>query len=173
MEMTFRTSPNSALGVPTFDINSVDTVAKVPVGTIAKATDDSGLGDGTFIYLPGVASLAAGDAVVYDLLPSGASVTRTLSGTHLNTGQPVAIALVAIPALSYGWYQIGGVAVVNVAAGAAAGRAMLTTTAGNLKDTAIAGCQVLGARLSSAIGTPSAGKAYCTLNHPHVQGQIT
>ena len=66
------------------------------------------------------------------------------------------------------------VAVVSVLAGFAAGaRCWLTATAGNIDDTTIAGCQILGMWSSSAIGTPVANKAYCTLNRPVVQSQIT
>lgn len=170
--MTFKTATNAAIGLPTFDINSVDVVAKVPVGTIARAYDDT-LGDAEFIYLPGVAGLTAGDMVAYDLLPAGQAVVRSLAATHVNTGQPCAVALVAIPALSFGWYQISGVAIVNVTAASAAGKAFLTATAGQLNSAAVAGVQVLGARLSSAINVPSANKSYLTLNRPFVQGQIT
>jgi hypothetical protein len=170
--MTSKTASNAALGVPGFVLAAVDVTPKVPVGTIAKAYDDT-LGEAEFIYLPGAANVAAGDLVVYDLLPSGPSVTRTTVAAQANSGQPVAVALTAIGAGSYGWYQISGVAIVNVTAASAAGKMMLTATAGSANSAATAGSQVLGARLSSAIGTPAAGQAYATLNRPSVQTQIT
>lgn len=170
--MTFKTASNSALGVTAFVLAAVDVVAKVPIGTIAKAYDDT-LGEAEFIYLPGAANVAGGDLVVYDLLPAGQAVTRTLAATHLNTGQPCALAIVAVGAGSYGWYQISGVGIANVTAASAAGKAFLTATASSLNSAAVAGCQVLGARLSSAVGTPAAGQAYLTLNRPFIQGQIT
>jgi hypothetical protein len=170
--MTFKTANNAALGITAFILAAVDVTAKVPVGTIAKAFDDT-LGEAEFIYLPGVAGVVAGDTIVYDLLPGGQSVTRTTSGAQANSGQPAAIALVAVPAGSYGWFQISGVAVVNVTAASAAGKAFLTATAGSLNSAAVAGSQLLGVRLSSAIGTPAAGQAYATLNRPAVQSQIT
>lgn len=170
--MTFKTAANAALGVALFTLTAVDITAKVPVGTIAKAYDDA-LGEAEFIYLPGVANTVGGDMIVYDLLPGGQAITRTTSAAQANTGQPAAVALVAVPAGSFGWFQISGVAIVNVTAAAAAGRAFLTATAGQLNSAAVAGSQVLGARLSSAIGTPAAGQAYATLNRPYVQGQIT
>jgi hypothetical protein len=170
--MTFKTGANAALGVAAFILAAVDVTPKVPVGTIAKAYDDT-LGEAEFIYLPGVANTAAGDGIVYDLLPGGQAITRSLAATHVNSGQPFAVALVAVPAGSYGWFQISGVAIVNVTAASAAGKAFLTATAGNLNSAAVAGVQVLGARLSSAIGTPAANQAYLTLNRPFVQGQIT
>jgi hypothetical protein len=60
--MTFKTAANAALGVTAFDLASVDVTPKVPVGTIAKAYDDT-QGEGEFIYLPGAAGVAANDAV--------------------------------------------------------------------------------------------------------------
>lgn len=170
--MTFKTASNAALGITAFVLAAVDVVAKVPVGTIAKAYDDA-LGEAEFIYLPGVANTVGGDTIVYDLLPGGQATTRTTAAGQVNSGQPAAVALVAVPAGSFGWYQISGVAVVNVTAGAAAGKAFLTATAGQLNSAATAGCQLLGVRLSSAIGTPAAGQAYATLNRPCVQSQIT
>lgn len=169
--MVFKTGANSQLGVPNFQPTIADTTPMCPVGTIVKGYDDV-QGDGEFIYLPGVASLAYGDAIVYDLAPGAQAVVRTLSGTHLNTGRPVAFAMAAILAGQYGWFQISGVAVASVLAAFAANLPIfLTTTAGNIDDAAVAGCQILGARSSSAIATPLAGKAYVTCNRPHIQGQ--
>lgn len=170
--MTFTSGPLTALGVPGFRTTDVDTVQRLPIGTIVKAVDPT-LGEGEFIYLPGVVNCLAGCAVVYDLTP-GANVTAlTLSGTHLNGGHPLAVAVVAVPAASFGWFQISGVAITAGIAAGIAGKCMLTTTAGALDDTAIAGCQVLGARQLTAFNTPSAGFAYTLLNRPSIQSQIT
>lgn len=171
--MTFKTSFNAPLGVPAWSPTTVDDTAKYPVGTILKGYDDT-QGEGEFIYLPGVASTVAGDCVVYDLMTAAQATVRTLSGTHLNSGRPVAFAMGATVASTYGWYQIGGLVVASVLASFAAGaKCFLTATAGNIDDAAIAGCQVLNCISSSAIATPSAGKAYLTINRPFVQGQIT
>ena len=169
--MAWKSGVNGPLGFPV--PGTIDDTAKVPVGTIAKFNDPT-LGEGEFIYLPGVASVAFGDCVVYDLVPGAQAIVRTLSGTHLNFGRACAFATAAIVAGKFGWFQIGGVAVASVLAGFAAGaKVFLTTTAGNVDDAAVAGCQVLGAVSSSAIGTPVANKAYITLSRPFVQGQIT
>ena len=169
--MPFKTSYNAALGQPSISMAGVDTIARVAIGTILKGFDDL-LGEGEFIYLPGAAGVLAGDHVMYDLLPSGPTVTRSTTG-QANTGQQTAVAVSAVGAGSYGWFQISGVAVVNVIAGTVAGRAFLSATAGQLSSTATAGAQLLGARLSSATGTPAVGQSYMTLNRPAVQGQIT
>lgn len=170
--MPFKTSYNSALGVPTINLAGVSTVALLAVGTVVKGFDDV-QGEGEFMYLPGVASLAEGDFVAVDLNPGGPAVVRSLAATHANSGQVIACAMAAIPAASYGFYQISGVAIGNVIAATAAGRGFVSATAGQLTSVAAAGAQMLGGRISTAVGTPAAGKAYVTMNRPFVQGQIT
>jgi hypothetical protein len=173
--MPFKTGPNSGLGVAPLTGTPAgipDTVAAVPVGTVVTMVDEI-QGAGEFIYLPGVAGLVAGDAVVYDLNPASISVARYVQNTFANSGRPLAIALTALTAAQFGWYQISGVAIANVVAGTAAGVAMGTATTGQLGNTADAGDQILNARISTAVGTPAAGKAYLTLQRPFVQGQIT
>src|SRR5262245_60668132 len=91
-------------------------VSSVPVGTIAQFRDigTTGLGVGEFIWLPGVASTAAGDFVSYTTsngAANGGSTTRW-AGTA-NTGQPLAVATAATVASTWGWYQIAGSAIVN------------------------------------------------------------
>lgn len=168
----FRTAANAALGLPDFNPAVVDDTAKIKVGTIAKAFDET-QGEGEFIYLPGVASCAEGDFVVYDLVPGSQAIARAVAATHAGKGRPVAVAMAAVVAGKYGWFQISGVAVGNVAASFAAGSMVfLTSTAGTVDDAAVNGAQVLGAHGSSAIGTPDSGQAYITLNRPFVQGQI-
>lgn len=171
--MGIRTSYNSGLGVPVVGVLDTDLVAKYPVGTIIKGYDDVLNQECEYIYLPGVANTVAGDVVVYDLLPSGPTTARAVETTFANSGRPVAVALAAVVAGMYGWYQITGIATVNATAAAAAGAMNLTATAGSVNSAANAGDQVLGARLSSAVGTPAAGKAYATLNRPCMQSQIT
>ncbi len=170
--MVWKTSYNSGLGQPAFTLSAVDAVKAVAVGTIIRAYDDL-FGEGEFIYLPGAAGVIAGDVVTYDLNPAAPAITESLVATHANQGVPLAVALVAVPALSYGWFQISGVAIVNVTAASAAGRPFLTATAGQLNSAVVAGSQIIGARLSTAIATPAAGQSYLTINRPAVQTQIT
>lgn len=170
--MAFKTSYNAALGMPVITLAGVDTQPRVVVGTIVKGFDDL-LGEGEFIYLPGVAGTVGGDMVTYDLLPGGQATTRATAGNAANTGLPVAVAVAAVPALSYGWYQISGAAALNVIAATAVGRLFASATAGQGTSVAANGSQVLGAKLSSAVGTPAAGQSYVTLMRPFMQGQIT
>ena len=76
---------------------------------------------------------------------------------------------------SYSWYQIQGPAVVNnngTWSGANA-RVSLTTTAGQLSTTMIAGSQLLNARSSSTISFVATNQAILEINNPTVQTQIT
>lgn len=132
-----------------------------PIGTVVRATDPT-YGDGEFVYLAGVASTAVGDLVAYDQT----STIRTVAATR----GPVGVAMSANVASQYGWYQISGQAVVNVA-GAVADNALVysTSTAGNVDDAVVSGSQVDGAVFrTSAAG---AGTAVIMLDRPAMNGQ--
>jgi len=79
------------------DTSIVDTSAKHQVGT--RAIDSDG---NEYIYLQGVASTAAGDWVSFD---EEGVTTRLVEDARGRVG----IAMAAIVASSYGWYQIFGV----------------------------------------------------------------
>lgn len=168
-----KTGGNAQLGLQDFTLNAVDTSAKVGIGTICRAYDDTTGSEGEYIYLPGAANVAQGDCVEYDLTPGAISVTRHSNATASNSGRPVAFAVTAIGAGSFGWYQIGGCAIVSAVGGTVAGVAMGTATAGSIGNAADAGDQILGARILTAVGTPIANKSYALINRPFVQGQIT
>ncbi len=170
--MPFKTSYNAGLGIPRLDLQDTDLTPKFAIGAVVKGVDDT-LGEAEFIYLPGAANTVIDDAVVYDLAPGAQATTRLANNAQNNTGRPVAVAKGACLAGMYGWYQISGVCIVNATAASAAGAMFTTATAGSVNSAADAGDQILGARLSTAVGTPAAGKAYATLNRPCMQGQIT
>lgn len=172
--MAWKPGLNAPLGVPPVQTAAIqiDTVAKVPVGTICQFIEDT-QGPAELIYLPGVASTVAGDVVEYDLTPGAQATIRHSNATASNSGRPLAIALAPVVANEWGWYQISGVAIANVIAGTAAGVVMGTATAGSLGNTADAGDQVLNARVLTGVGTPAAGQSYVLIQRPFVQGQIT
>lgn len=167
--MAWKSGANSPLGMPV--PGNVDATELVKVGTIGTFFDET-QGEGKFIYLPGVASTAAGDAVEYDMIPGTVTTIRHTNATAPGSGRQIAIATAAIIAATYGWYQIQGVAIVNVAAGMAAGLLFSTATAGVLDDGQDNGDQILNARCLTAVGTPAATKSYCQITYPFVQGQI-
>jgi hypothetical protein len=117
--------------------------------------------DKEYIYLKGVGSTAAGDAVVYD----ETGVTARLS-TGTAVAQPVAVAMAAnTSATNYSWYQIFGLATVASGALTVAADAYLqsTGTTGAVDDTTSAGKTIIGATSASA---NSGGFITAWLNYP-------
>lgn len=141
-------------------IGSVDTAAAVPVGTIVTATDPT-YGAGEFIYLAGVASTAAGSWVTYNLDDGSTALLAA------NAIGPVAVAMGATVASTWGWYQISGKAVGKaLAAYADNGLVYATATAGSIDDAVVAGDRVKLAKGASAVDTPSTGLAEFEISRP-------
>lgn len=121
------------------------------VGTTAR-------GYGVFKYLKGVASTAAGDAVVFD--SSAHTTVRTVAASIGD----LAVAMSACVADNYGWYQVEGVAVVTAGTVSDNGLVYTTATDGSLDDAQVDSQQVLNAQFRSATDT---GFATIQLNRPH------
>jgi len=77
-------------------IDEVSDTQKHEIGLCAEAFDPD-YGYGTFIYLPGVASMIAGNTVVYDTYAGTTALTVAASKG------PVAVAMAAITAGEWGW----------------------------------------------------------------------
>lgn len=168
----FKTAANSPLGTPDFNPTQIDDTAKIKVGTIRSAYDET-QGHAEFIYLPGVASCVAGSVVVFNAIPGAFTTTLAASGAHANKGRSIAVAMAAVVAGKYGWFQISGVAAMKVLASFAAGNTVfLTTTAGSVDDAAVNGAQILPAISVGAIDGPAAGLAYVYIDRSFVQGQV-
>lgn len=147
-------------------IGSVDTVAAVPVGTIVRATDPA-YGAGEFIYLGGVASTALGSWVTYNL--DDGSTTRLAA----NAIGPVAVAMGATVAGTFGWYQIGGKAIGLALTGFVDNaNVYATATAGSVDDAIVEGDRVKLAKGASAVGTPSAGLAEFEISRPFMDDAL-
>lgn len=140
-------------------IANTETTQFHPLGTVVKAADPT-YGEGTFIYLKGVASTAVGDVVTYDQY--NGTTTRAVAATR----GPLAVAMSANVASQYGWYQVVGVAVVSVATIDPGDTLSVTATPGQLDDITTAAQGVIGLKAITANGTPSAGLALCQLNWP-------
>ena len=152
---------------------AVDTTAAMPLGTVARFRDPT-LGEGTFIYLPGVASTAHGNWVTYQVTygatgPTAATVRWT--GT-VQTGMPLAIATAATVASTFGWYQVVGAAVASVSGTIAAGDDLFWQANGVVHATQTNGKMVLNAVATSAHGVPAANQAIVQIAWPCVQGQL-
>lgn len=126
-------------------------------GSVVEA-DHEYLGYGQFIALKGVASLAVGDAVVYN--PFTGVTERAVTASHLRTGAPIAISLVANTSTSkLSWFQVLGNAIANAPNNALTTNTpiYLTSGAGVLDDAIVAGSQLVNARSSSASNIGSIG----------------
>ena len=103
-------------------------------GMLAHAVDPV-QGGGEFVYLPGVANTVQGSVVTYNQK----TPATTLAATGAPSAAPVAVAMAAIGAGQWGWYQVSGNAMVakTTAAAIAAGAALaLTATAGAVTTSA-------------------------------------
>ena len=147
-------------------IGSVDTAAAVPVGTIVTATDPT-YGAGEFIYLQGVASTAEGSWVTYNLDDGSTALLAA------NAIGPVAVAMGATVASTWGWYQISGKAVGKALASFADNaNVYATATAGSIDDAVVAGDRVKLAKGASAVDTPSTGLAEFEISRPFMDDAV-
>lgn len=116
--MAWVISSSSPVGAQ--PIATTSTTQRHPLGTVIKAINTTDQTEGEFIYLKGIGSTVVGSVVNYD-----AEFLTELDTTALAVPAPVAVAMSANVASQYGWYQIGGQAVVakantvSFAAGAA------------------------------------------------------
>ena len=154
-------------------IADTSTTAKHALGTVVRAKDTT-YGQGEFIYLLGVASTIVGALVRYNATTYQTALLSVANGK--NKGVPVAVAMGANVASSYGWYQINGNAVIKKTSVAVTPQVpiFISATDGRLKVTASAGQQILGAQtanLTTIVTTTST--VVVTINRPFSQGQIT
>jgi hypothetical protein len=127
---TWTPSGNFLLGQ---NIDETSTTQKMGLGTVVTAKSPT-LGAGEFIYLKGVASTVVGSIVNYDDNWQTALDTSATAGPS----RPLAVAMSANLASSFGWYQISGMAVATkantvsfadgVGLGAASGLAVAVAT---------------------------------------------
>ena len=161
-------SVTGQLGLPV--PGAIDSVQRAPVGTVASFRSDT-LGEGEFIYLAGCASTVAGAVVSYEVNynTSVATSTTALWAGTANTPLPLAVATAATVAGTWGWYQIGGSAVVSCSGTIAEGDNLYWQASGVVSHTAIAGKQMVNATAASANATPSSGFVIATIDRPASQ----
>ena len=167
---TIDTGVTSPGGVSSGTTSVIPTPPNV-LGKIVRA-DDPTYGEGEFILLLGVAATEVGLVVKYN-----ATTYQTVVVTNTTVQDvPVAVAMSANLAGTFGWYQIAGNAVVKKTAVAVTPQVtlFLSATAGRVKVLASAGLQVVAAR-SANLTTIAAGTSTVTvtINRPHLQSQIT
>ena len=153
---------------------STTTIPKPPMarGMVITAVDPT-YGGGEFILLAGAASTVVGSLVTYN---SVTYVTTLAPITGANLASPVAVAMSAnASSTTWGWYQIGGAAVIKKPAVKAlpTNSIFLSTTAGRVRTSAYSGRQVLGAKtVNSTTVTTTTSTVTVMLDRPHLQGQV-
>jgi hypothetical protein len=144
-------------------LTDIDTTARNPVGMVIAGVDDFG-NQAEFIYLKGVASTIAGSVVTYDHAGVTTLIVADASG-------PVAVAMAATVASTFGWYCISGTVLVDVVANSLAAAAGgknpgRETTDGKVGDGRAAGDEI--ANFFQRVTTTTAALAYCQINRPYV-----
>jgi hypothetical protein len=144
------------------------TTKKHELGTIIQAADKGGdsspRGNGEFIYLQGLASVAVGEVCIYD------SDTFIVKLAVANDIGPIGVAMAATVASEYGWFQIHGKGSALAATGFADnGDCYLTATAGTMDDADVAGDYITGMKGASAV---SGGVADVELARPNVTNSV-
>jgi hypothetical protein len=161
------TIQNPQLGMPEIaDVHTAGYIAAWKLGDIVRAVDPT-YGSGEFIYLKGVASTAIGSWVTYN---SDDNTTALLAANAIG---PVAVAMSASVADTYGWYQIHGKAIGKALTGFVDNaNVYATATAGSIDDAVVAGDRVKNAKGASAVDTPSSGLAEFEIARPFMDDAV-
>ena len=162
---------NTDSGVTMANGTSAIPTPPATLGMVCRAFDPT-YGEGEFILLVGVASTVVGSLVTYN----ATTYQTTLSANTANQATPVAVAMAANTAGLFGWYQIGGLAVIKKTAVATNAQVAVyqSATAGRIMATAASGKQVLGARSANlATVASTVSTVIVSINRPHLQGAVT
>ena len=137
-------------------LTDVSTTQKVQLGATYEY-----LGN-VYIYLQGVASVAVGSWVTYN----SAFATALLTTTEAAKLKPMAVAMAAIVANDYGWFQIFGEASVLALANGTAETALYTSaTAGSSDIVSTSQTKINRAIYRAAVGA-SNGKVAAYIAYP-------
>jgi len=162
--------------IGTQDLATVDTVKRVPLGTVVRCVDPT-YGEGSAIYLsiPTSTAIAAG-LIVYASASLAATSLPAVS-TSKKTGRSVYVALAAVTSDSantqYAWFLKKGItATLKTAIVVAADSAIyISATAGRFYLTASAGAQIIGARSANAASvTTTTSTVLVQIDNPVLTG---
>lgn len=144
-------------------ITDVSTTQNHPWGYRVRAYDAT-YGEGEFVYVKGITSGAAG--LMATINPYSGVTALTVARSKGLVG----ILQAALDAnTKYGWAQVRGSGMVQVAGTVASGATAYTTaTAGKLDDAVVTGDIVYGANFGTADGTPAANQAVLVMTNPYV-----
>lgn len=138
----------------TGSLDAIDTTQRNPLG-YRQLTDDGN----EFIYLAGIAAVAANVAIVYN---ATTYVSKILTAADVGA---VAIARQAILAINWGWFLIKGFGSASSDTVAAAGGLFIDGTPGRVDDASVAGDMIYG---MVSTGASVAGVCPVHLNYPMV-----
>ena len=161
---------------------TVLTVPSTTTLTFALSTTAAYVGSGTYV----ASAITAGDVVsVTPTLVNGAIVLTAArwAGTAIS-GIPLAIAAASLFGGCFGWFQVSGLAVVQVSASPTVGNSAYWQSAnGVVSSTIVASKQVLGSMFATASGVTigsgstaivlDALRAVISIQRPFAQGAIT
>lgn len=147
-------------------IDTISTTQRHPLGTIVRALDDSSR-SGEYVYLLGVGSTLAGSMVTYN----ATTFQTALSAATKYQSTPVAFAVGANVASSYGWYQIEGLATARKAAQKFTPQVKAYAGVGLVNSTASIGLAINNCRSANLTTTTStASNVTLLINRPFLQG---
>ncbi len=165
---------NSGLGFPQPGI-IYDTNMGLTIGSTAKFRDagTTFLGEGDFIWLPGVTSTILGSWVSYTTSDGTANTgSTTLWAGTANLPFPLAVATCVSVGSTWAWYQRAGAAICAISGTIAADNGAAWQAAGVVQAAAVATKNVEGAIALSANAVPSANKAIYLLSYPSSQTAV-
>jgi hypothetical protein len=147
-------------------ITTIETTQRHPLGTIVQAVDPT-YGSGEFVYLDGVASCADKSWVTINMDDGSTTLLAA------NAIGPVGVAMAAVTASYYGWFQISGKALGKcLTSFADNGRVYATATAGSVDDASVAGDVVFVAKGASTT-TADSGYAEFEISRPFIQDRVS
>lgn len=157
----------------TTPVTQIDSAARHPLGFQLDMID-SVYGGGKFIYLKGVASTVVGSLVTWDTSETTPTYQTALAAATANAGQQFAVAMAAVLAGQFGWYQVNGIAIVATNGTATAGAVVyVSTTAGQITTAAQATKAINNMRTKTATGTPAVGQCIVQMAYPFGEGVVT
>ncbi len=150
------TSTSSVIGV---NLTRVDSSAQFPVGTIVNLSDG-----GQAMYVQSTTSALSTYAAV-SIDANG--LATMLTTTNAATSPRIGFAQVSIATGAFGWVQLGGNVLVNLAAQCDDGVPLFTTaTAGVLDDATVSAGYVHGLINTTTISNATA--VTCVAQYPHI-----
>jgi hypothetical protein len=152
-------SVSGAIGVT---LSNVDTTSQFTTGTVVNTSDGS-----QAVYVQALSEISQYAAVaVYDT-QKAQMLTTTLAATCKRVGS----AQTSIASGYYGWMQLGGKVLVNLAANAAPSVPLYTTaTSGVLDDAVVSGGIVFGLVATTSISNATA--VTCIAGYPNIGSGI-